>query len=428
MFDGNSRESVRESLRKHAYHFNVRIVVMDMSTLYRSAVKDVFEWADIVVDKFHVIQLVTNAMDQARIAFTDDLPQPLAAELRQQARIFNKNRFKLTAKQKQLLKDIKAASPQLARAHRLKEKFERIYSYANRIEAEHAFDEWCNFLENTKYSKVNEHFLSVRNTVGKDWRTEIFNYWTHGRFTSAFTESMNANLKRINRYAKGLDFETLRAKAILRYGHYHTSSEIYEHRLPMGLTAQELDETLDARIWKGFSADTLARSLRAGMFEGQPPDLSVRPVVLPDGRNREALEEAEQDEIDAAWDACPGRPKPSPEMEQWYASPYRPNGIRDCTVSYPLPPLRNLSVHDERRRIDPAYAPATHFRGRGRGHGRGRGISLDNLPEHERWARKPRSALSRRERRMLRLEQEVMAGPWPEGEPTVESFDHPSRS
>lgn len=393
----NGKTDVRKFLERHAGPARVSVIVMDMSTLYRGAIRDVFHHKpDIVADKFHVMQLATKAMDAARNHLFGGLDEKYQTALQQQARLFNKNRFKLSPDQQQLLKDIKGSNEHIAYAHRIKEEFARVFSYTNRQEAELAFDEWSNLLNTKKFSEAARWFKKLRTTVGKQWRTEVFNYWDHP-YTSAFVERMNRNLKEMNRYASGMPFETLRAKAILKYGHFHTADEIELFDL-MSIPPAKRDAALDYRHWMGFSPDTLARSLRAGQFEGLPPDLSQRPVVLPDGKNLAALE-AEQDQIEAAWESGPAFPVVTPEMEAEHDARWVSNGWPWYAVSSSHSPGPLPSIHEVRRYIDRDYTPTVHFRGRARGHGRGRGISLNGPPEHERWRRKRRVRLSRPEKR-----------------------------
>lgn len=380
------RQSIKQFFRSHSYHSNVRVYVQDMSKLFRSVGREVFPHADIVADKFHVIQLATKSMDAARNHFGAGLPDRLNSALRQNAKLFNKNRHNLGSKQRQLLEDILEHSPDLKRAHMLKEEFERIYTYASRDDAERALNDWAGRLNERRWNHVDRWFRKLRRTVARDWRTEVFNFWDH-TYTTAYVERMNRSLKEMNRYASGLSFETLRAKAILKYGHYHTMDEIA--CFDIGGSEEEMLAAFNRRIWRGFSADTLARSLRAGQFEGLPPENGLRPVVLPDGANFD-VKQQEEEAIEAAWKEGPAFPViTADEAEGYdYLGTVRRNEQPDCIVSYPLPPMKSRTVHHYRRAIDPNYIPATHFRKRGMGHGGGRGMSLNNPPDSERWARK----------------------------------------
>lgn len=191
---------------------------------------------------------------------------------------------------------------------------------------------------------------------------------------------MNRCLKEMNRYANGLTMETLRAKAILKYGHFHKMKEIATFNFGR-LSDGEIAAETEFRIWKGFSADSLARSLRAGMFEGHPPEKRERPVVWPDAQNQTLLDE-EWDDVERAWEAGPAFEVITPEMAAEYDTPIRRNGIGDAFADWRLrpadprkgAPFQPMSMH-------PKHNPMRHYLRRGRGHGRGRGITLDAPPD-----------------------------------------------
>ncbi|WP_342111589.1 ISL3 family transposase [Methylobacterium sp. SI9] len=375
----DNRSDIEECFGKHSYHHRVQVFVQDMSYKYRSIAKDLFPYADVVVDRFHVVKRATEAVDTVRKAVAHRLPPHLKSALAQDIKLLVTNQSELSPKRLALLEEIKAHSPKLKRAHMLKEDFQQIYSINSKREAEKALRDWAGRLNEPTHRTVDRHFHTLRDTAWNDWRTEIFNFWEHP-YTNAFVERMNRNLKEINRYANGLTFEVLRDKAILKYGHFHKMKEISLFNL-VGLTDEEIAVQIEHRIWKGFKADSLARSLRAGMFEGHPPEKRERPVVLPDGRNQNALQ-AEWDEVERAWEEGPAFKTVTPEMAAEYMTPIQRNGIRNCFADWRLlPPDPWADMPFEPMNLHSAYNPLRHFQRRGRGHGRGRGMVLDAPPD-----------------------------------------------
>ncbi|WP_187273793.1 ISL3 family transposase [Methylobacterium sp. WL8] len=379
----DTRPDIEACFAKHSYHGSVQVWVQDMSAKFRSIAHDIFPQADVVVDRFHVIQHITKAVDKVRSAFTHRLPRDLQAALNQDMKVLVTNQSSLSQKRLRLLEEIKDHSPQIRRAHRLKEEFQTIYAYNSQKEAKYALRDWADKLNDKAFQSVDTHFLKIRGTTWNDWQTEILNYWKHP-YTNAFSERMNRCLKEINRYANGLTFETLRDKAILKYGHFHKMKEIADFNL-MGLTEGEVVAETEFRVWKGFSADSLARSLRAGMFEGHPPENRERPVVLPDGQYQGARD-AEWDDIERAWETGPQFEVITSEMAAEYATPIRRNGIRNAFSDWRLrPPDPRQDMEIQPKGIHPNSHAMRHYLRRGRGHGRGRGIMLDSPrdPDYE---------------------------------------------
>ena len=144
----------------------------------------------------------------------------------------------------------------------LKEEFERIYSRTSRAAAEAAFTAWADRLNDPATDRVSRHFRGLVGTIRR-WHREVFNYFD-APVTNGFVEGLNRRVKEINRYAHGLSLETLRAKAVLRYGHFHRLGETAA--FSVGGSEEAIEAAHQYRIWHGFSADELATSLRVGEF------------------------------------------------------------------------------------------------------------------------------------------------------------------
>ena len=65
-------------------------------------------------------------------------------------------------------------------------------------------------------AELFDEFRTLKNTVMKNWHTEIFNYFNPDcRFTNAATEGLNNLIGRIDRQGAGYSFERLRQKVLL---------------------------------------------------------------------------------------------------------------------------------------------------------------------------------------------------------------------
>jgi len=65
-------------------------------------------------------------------------------------------------------------------------------------------------------AEVKPFFRPIVRMV-KAWGGPIFNYY-EARYINGLVENLNGRINEINRRGFGYDFETLRAKALLRYG------------------------------------------------------------------------------------------------------------------------------------------------------------------------------------------------------------------
>jgi transposase len=104
---------------------------MDLSGNYRGLVQRWMPQAEIVADRFHVMKLVNEELNQARNAFRrqpDNLPEGVSPEaakaaLKNSKYAFLKPEEKLTATQVEKLAEVKAVAPKLALMHEIKEAF-----------------------------------------------------------------------------------------------------------------------------------------------------------------------------------------------------------------------------------------------------------------------------------------------------------------
>ena len=89
----------------------------------------------------------------------------------------------------------------------------------------------------------------MRNTR---WRRLILNYFEHP-YTNAYSEALNGLVDQMNRAGRGYRFETLRAKALLRYGPFR-----YEAANKMSF--------LSFIRYHGIDLPTFEADLREGRF------------------------------------------------------------------------------------------------------------------------------------------------------------------
>lgn len=104
----------------------IKVVTMDMSQAYISAVREALPNAQIVFDRFHVQQLVSNAVNETRRAEWQrlrELDAEAAKEIKDTRYALLKNPWNLTPSQKAKLATLQRVNSPLYRAYLLKESF-----------------------------------------------------------------------------------------------------------------------------------------------------------------------------------------------------------------------------------------------------------------------------------------------------------------
>lgn len=107
---------------------------------------------------------------------------------------------------------------------------------------------------------VRKEFNSIARTM-TTWSPYVFNYFD-ARYTSGVVENLNGLLNRINSGGYGYSFETLRAKALLRYGSFRERANLDMFFLDPLEMLNRAAPVLD----QGIPISTFNADLEAGLF------------------------------------------------------------------------------------------------------------------------------------------------------------------
>lgn len=207
MLKDRNKETIIDFLNKIPDKQTIEIVTADMWYPYKDAVSMVLPHAKQIVDKFHVIQYGSKAMENSRKAFRSTLTDKQRKLLMHDRFILLKNKEDLKPQEKWNLQIWFVTFPTLKVAYDLKEGLRDMYLCETREEAEEHFDKWKKSIPEDM-----NHFKDIAKTF-TNWHTEIFNYFDN-RYTNAFTESINNLIKHIEKRGRGYSFEVLRAKVL----------------------------------------------------------------------------------------------------------------------------------------------------------------------------------------------------------------------
>ena len=189
MIHQRTAESTKPLLHQHVLPKEaVQTVVMDMWEPFHKAVQSMFPWATMVVDKYHVIQKVTQALDHVRKKHS---------KLKQARYLFLKGYEKLTDQQKMKLHEPLEEHSGLACAYYLEEKLRDFYQIQDYDNTLSALEEWIQLA----WSSPFPSFHGVAKTLER-WKAEILQYF-FCPYTNGKTEGTNHQIKNIKRRAYG---------------------------------------------------------------------------------------------------------------------------------------------------------------------------------------------------------------------------------
>jgi len=205
----------------------IRSVSCDMSASYLRFIQNTFTQSTIVIDKFHVVKHVLDAVQSVRIRIKNQIMGSLPKgsrksrigeqslselELLKRCRyLLNQSEKDWTENQKELSEQLFQKYPELEKAYRLSENFKQWYSPKNKIKYRLAIEkELFNWYDQVENSKLNE-FKSVVKMIEKH-EEEIINYFKNTQ-TNAKAENMNGKIQRFitNNYGiRDIDFTLYR--------------------------------------------------------------------------------------------------------------------------------------------------------------------------------------------------------------------------
>lgn len=213
MLPDRGKARVTQALYSMPNSHRVEVVAMDMYRPYRDAVHEALPEAVVVVDKFHVVRMASDAMEAIRKGLKATLPDAQRVKLKGDRYKLLRRGHDLAPQDRMILQAWFATYPELGEAYRAKEALYQVYDAADRREAGERLEAW----RRTLPAGLRTAFKPVL-TATRNWEEWIMNYFDH-RATNAATEALNGAIKRMNSEGRGYSFRALRAKIL--YGKPH---------------------------------------------------------------------------------------------------------------------------------------------------------------------------------------------------------------
>jgi transposase len=225
MIRGTRSEDIINVLNRIALSKRLEVVEvsLDMASNMRKACEIAFPNATLVIDRFHVVRLVMDAMQHARIdqrwkeidrenksilqarkagksfklkVFSNgDTPKQLLARSRY---ILYKLPHQWTENQIVRAATLFKAYPYIEKAYKLHLEFRVIYEGKDRTRAENELMKWIQKVQKSE----NEYFQSVAESLLNHW-SNILNFFNN-RSTNAHAESLNAQIKLFRANLRGV--------------------------------------------------------------------------------------------------------------------------------------------------------------------------------------------------------------------------------
>ena len=179
---------------------SIRYVSIDMWEGYYQAAVEVFpRRVKIVIDRFHVMKNLNDALTKCRREIQRDMSKEDRDELKGLRWVLVKNEDNLNEEEKAKLKVMYQKCPKLKTCHKLKEDFRSIFEEeTNRRKAQVRLKAWKKRVRKTGLKSLDRFLTTLDN-----WEEWILNYFSSGKITNGVVEGINNKLKLIKRRAYG---------------------------------------------------------------------------------------------------------------------------------------------------------------------------------------------------------------------------------
>lgn len=169
----------------------IQEVCCDMSPAFIRGVEEYFPDTEITFDKFHVMKLVGEAVDEVRIEEQKQTP-----ELKRTKYIWLKNESNLKAEQKETLERLKDSNLQTGRAYRLRLALQDLWSVRH-VFADMYLKEWLGWATRSQLAPM----IRVAQTIKQ--HEEGILRWFHSQMTNGLLEGINGLVQAAKRRARG---------------------------------------------------------------------------------------------------------------------------------------------------------------------------------------------------------------------------------
>jgi transposase len=176
----------------HGVPANIDKTCCDMSPAFINGIEEHFPNAEITFDKFHIMKIVNEALDQVRRN-----EQSGNALLKKTRYIWLKNPFRLTQKQLKRLGNLKQMNLKTVRAYNIKLSLQTFWAIEGREAAEKYLKKWYFWVTHSRLGPM----IEAAKTIKRHWKG-VMNF-IESKVTNGVLEGLNSSIQALKRSARG---------------------------------------------------------------------------------------------------------------------------------------------------------------------------------------------------------------------------------
>jgi len=211
---GKSNETVKDFVKDIEEHNGkaekIKQVCCDISPAFIKGVRENLKSAEITFDKFHIIKLLNEAVDNVR---REEVKKE--SSLKKSRYIFLKNRENLTKKEEKKFQSLSLSKMNLKtmRAYRIRESFQDIYRSETLEDFTNLLNKWYYWATHSRLSSV----IAVAKTIKSHWDGVV--NWMESKINNGILEGFNSLVQAAKAKARGFrTFECFRIIIFLLLG------------------------------------------------------------------------------------------------------------------------------------------------------------------------------------------------------------------
>jgi transposase len=191
--DADTVKRFREDLAAHGGKAEqIEEACLDMSVAFISGLTEQFPQAQLTFDPFHVMQVLTDAIDQIRRQ-----EQPTHPELKGTRYVWLKNEWNLTAEQSKTFELLRFSKLATVRATHMKSVFQDIMAYDRLADAEPLLKRWYFW---ATHSRI-EPLIQAAKTIKRHWAGVL--RWFVSGISNGVLEAINSLIQSAKAKARG---------------------------------------------------------------------------------------------------------------------------------------------------------------------------------------------------------------------------------
>lgn len=176
---------------------SIQVVCCDMWKAYLGAIREQLPKAQLVFDRFHVVQHLNRAVDEVRRETWRRLPGPEKQHFKQTRWLWLKNPWNLQPKEQRRLSVLCRKNQPIVRAYYLKEAFQRFWDYKYPGWSRPYLTEWLRWARHSRLEPFTRFARMIMDHV------DGLLAWTDLRVSNGALEGMNNKVKVVSHRAYG---------------------------------------------------------------------------------------------------------------------------------------------------------------------------------------------------------------------------------